>query len=161
MIQVNLSNYCHKVKSISERRIKIHCRVGNRQDVNTLKLWSTARQEQRRQPWVCGAEEGWPQKAAEAAFCRPCRGLNRPTHGSRRGLGSVAPPALFCWLTTKPITMPPTEEFPYGQLIGGGPQPARATWLEGIADADRLELKMNGLAGNRLHAVTLKPLLKV
>jgi hypothetical protein len=53
------------------------------------------------------------------------------------------------------------DEFPYGQLIGGGPQLTRATWVEGIANANQLELKMSDLAGNGLHAVTLKPLLKV
>ena len=63
--------------------------------------------------------------------------------------------------THQPAWLPPTEEFPYGQLIGGGPQPTRATWVEGFADATQLELKMTDLAGNRLHAVTLKPLLKV
>ena len=61
--------------------------------------------------------------------------------------------------THQPAWLPPTEEFPYGQLIGGGPQPARATWVEGFADSSQLELKVTNLAGEALHAVTLEPLL--
>ena len=54
--------------------------------------------------------------------------------------------------------LPPTAEFPYGQLIGGGPQLARATWTEGVADATQFRLKVTNLDGKLLHEVTLKPL---
>lgn len=54
--------------------------------------------------------------------------------------------------------LPPTEEFPYGQLVGGGPQWARATWIEGVADLDQLRFKTTNLEGKVLHDVTLKPL---
>lgn len=63
--------------------------------------------------------------------------------------------------THQPAWLPPTEEFPYGQLIGGAPQLAWATWVEGIASASQLELKVTNLAGHVLHAVTVKPLLKI
>jgi len=53
--------------------------------------------------------------------------------------------------------LPPTAEFPYGQLIGGGPQLARATWTEGVADATQLRLRVTNLGGKLLHEVTLKP----
>jgi len=53
--------------------------------------------------------------------------------------------------------LPPTREFPYGQLIGGGPQKERATWTEGVADPEQLRLKVVNLAGKVLHDVTLKP----
>ena len=54
--------------------------------------------------------------------------------------------------------LPPTVEFPYGQLIGGGPKLEQATWTDGVADATQLHLKVTNLAGNILHDVTLKPL---
>jgi len=60
--------------------------------------------------------------------------------------------------THQPHWMPPTEEFPYGQLIGGGPQLDRATWIEGKADADRLRLKMSQLDGSIVHDISLQPL---
>lgn len=60
--------------------------------------------------------------------------------------------------THEPYWLPPGEEFPYGQLIGGGPQLARATWTEGVADATQLRLKVMNLSGMPLHEVTLKPL---
>ena len=36
----------------------------------------------------------------------------------------------------------PTEEFPYGQLIGGGPKLPQATWTEGSADASQWNARM-------------------
>ncbi len=59
--------------------------------------------------------------------------------------------------THQPAWLPPTEAFPYGQLVGGGPQPARATWTEGVADATQLRLKMTRLNGEVVHEVSLKP----
>lgn len=54
--------------------------------------------------------------------------------------------------------LPPTEQFPYGQVTGGGPQPDRATWTEGVADASQLRLKVTNLGGTTLHDLTFKPL---
>ena len=59
--------------------------------------------------------------------------------------------------THEPAWLPPTKEFPYGQLIGGGPQLERATWTEGVADATQLRFKVTNLDGKTLHDVTLKP----
>lgn len=53
--------------------------------------------------------------------------------------------------------LPPTAEFPYGQLIGGGPKLEQATWTDGVADAKQLRFKVTNLAGKILHDVTLKP----
>lgn len=66
--------------------------------------------------------------------------------------------AILSGHTHQPAWLPPTEDFPYGQLIGGGPQPARATWTEGSADAIQLRLKMSRLNGEVVHEVSLKPL---
>jgi hypothetical protein len=60
--------------------------------------------------------------------------------------------------THESFWMPPTTEFPYGQLTGGGPQLPRATWTEGIADARQLRFKVTNLSGSVLHDITLKPL---
>jgi len=54
--------------------------------------------------------------------------------------------------------LPPTKEFPYGQLTGGGPKLPQATWTEGIADASRLRLKVTDLEGKILQDLALPPL---
>ena len=53
--------------------------------------------------------------------------------------------------------MPPTEAFPYGQLIGGGPKLNQATWTEGQADASQLRLKVSNLKGDALHEIQILP----
>ncbi len=53
--------------------------------------------------------------------------------------------------------MPPTPEFPYGQLTGGGPQPRSATWITGHADADRLKLEVHNLDDEVIREITLRP----
>lgn len=60
--------------------------------------------------------------------------------------------------THQPHWMPPSGEFPYGQLIGGGPQPERATWTEGQATSRELRFKMSDLKGKILHEIALTPL---
>ncbi|MEI2724787.1 MAG: metallophosphoesterase [Verrucomicrobiota bacterium] len=60
--------------------------------------------------------------------------------------------------THQPTWLPPTDEFPYGQLIGGGPQLPQATWTEGVADARQFRLKVRNLEGKTLHDVTFTPL---
>ena len=54
--------------------------------------------------------------------------------------------------------MPPTDAFPYGQLIGGGPKLHQATWIDGQADASALRLRVNNLEGEVLHDVEISPL---
>ncbi len=77
--------------------------------------------------------------------------------------------ALVAWKTQVIISghthqthwMPPTAEFPYGQLIGGGPatRGARAaTWMDGRADARRLQLVVRDLDRRVIHDVELPPL---
>jgi len=53
--------------------------------------------------------------------------------------------------------LPPTAKFPYGQLVGGGPQLQQATWTEGIADGKKLQLKVTNLERKVLHDVAFKP----
>ena len=54
--------------------------------------------------------------------------------------------------------LPAGDGFSYGQLVGGGPQPERATWIEGRADASSLVLTSRGLDRREIHRVELKPL---
>lgn len=65
--------------------------------------------------------------------------------------------------THLPAWLPPTEEFPYGQLIAGGSDedvnsPEAATWIEGIASGNELVLSMRTLDGAQVHRVVLDPL---
>jgi hypothetical protein len=74
--------------------------------------------------------------------------------------------ALVAWKTQVVVSghmhqtawIPGTADFPYGQLVGGGPQPERATWIEGKADATALRFVMKGLDGKVIETVEFKPL---
>lgn len=50
-----------------------------------------------------------------------------------------------------------TPEFPYAQLVGGGPQLERATLILGEADADGLRLVTRDMAGTVLREVRFPP----
>lgn len=86
------------------------------------------------------------------------RGFDRHSGRSRAAWHD----SLVAWKTQVVISghthrttwMPPTDEFPYAQLIGGGPQPASATWMEGKAGADRLHIVVHDLAGEVKHDLT-------
>jgi hypothetical protein len=52
--------------------------------------------------------------------------------------------------------MPTKEGQPLAQLIGGGPQPRSATFIQGTATRDTLTLKMTKLDGTILHTVEFK-----
>lgn len=54
--------------------------------------------------------------------------------------------------------LPATSEFPYGQLVGGGPRLEAATWMAGSADARQLTIRVNDLQGRVLTTVSLPPL---
>ncbi|KRC60956.1 hypothetical protein ASE14_08355 [Agromyces sp. Root81] len=59
--------------------------------------------------------------------------------------------------------LPATEEFPYAQLISGGPDADTASdeaaaWIDGAASSDELVLTMRDLGGTVLHEVRLAPL---
>ena len=74
--------------------------------------------------------------------------------------------ALVAWKTQVVISghthqtawLPGTAEFPYAQLVGGGPQPERATWIEGKADANALTFVMKNLEGKVIEQVEFKPI---
>lgn len=54
--------------------------------------------------------------------------------------------------------MEATKEFPYAQLIGGGPKPEVATFLTGEANAERLRLTLHALDQTVLMEQVFKPL---
>ncbi|HVM47146.1 MAG TPA: FN3 domain-containing metallophosphoesterase family protein [Candidatus Acidoferrum sp.] len=60
--------------------------------------------------------------------------------------------------THKAAWLPPTTGFPYGQLVGGGPKLQEATWMEGLADVSRLQLRLHNLEGSIVQDITLSPL---
>ncbi|EIP96699.1 putative phosphohydrolase [Opitutaceae bacterium TAV1] len=58
--------------------------------------------------------------------------------------------------------LPPAREFPYGQLVGGGPRMERATLIRVHASPERLNLQMARLQdGAPLQDLNFKPLAKV
>jgi hypothetical protein len=54
--------------------------------------------------------------------------------------------------------LPPTEEWPYGQLVGGGPQLNSATWMHGKADSRALQIRVMDLDGAVRHEVEFAPI---
>lgn len=54
--------------------------------------------------------------------------------------------------------MEATKDFPYAQLVGGGPKPEVATFMEAHADATRLQITMKSLAGKVVQQPVIKPL---
>ena len=54
--------------------------------------------------------------------------------------------------------IPPAPQFPYAQMVGGGPKPETATWIEAHADAARLQLTMRNLTGAVLHQHEFRPI---
>lgn len=59
--------------------------------------------------------------------------------------------------THRPAWIPGNVDFPYGQMVGGGPQPDRATWIEGKADAKGLVLEMKNLEGKTVQRAEFAP----
>ncbi len=54
--------------------------------------------------------------------------------------------------------LPANKEFPYAQLVGGGPLPAAATWIEGKADDKSLAFVMRNIDGKVIEKVEFAPL---
>ncbi len=54
--------------------------------------------------------------------------------------------------------MDASKDFPYAQLVGGGPKPEAATYTEAHADGERLQLITRDLGGKVLHQHEFKPL---
>jgi 3',5'-cyclic AMP phosphodiesterase CpdA len=54
--------------------------------------------------------------------------------------------------------LPATEQFPYGQLIGGGPQKKAATWMHAEFQSHSGKITVQNLEGKTLHEVNLEAL---
>jgi hypothetical protein len=64
--------------------------------------------------------------------------------------------------THAPAWLEPTDEFPYGQLVSGGPDADSASdeaalWIEGAASASELVLTLRDLAGDPVREIRLPP----
>lgn len=60
--------------------------------------------------------------------------------------------------THQAALIPANKEFPYVQLVGGGPKPDIATWIEGKADKAGLTLIMKNLQGEIVQQVKFEPI---
>lgn len=60
--------------------------------------------------------------------------------------------------THRPALIAANAEFPYDQLVGGGPQADGATLISGTADANELRLTCRLLGGATVHEAAFKPL---
>lgn len=56
--------------------------------------------------------------------------------------------------------IPANDEFPYAQIVGGGPKLNNASMIEGKADEESLVIKVADVEGRKLEEVTFKPLAK-
>jgi hypothetical protein len=59
--------------------------------------------------------------------------------------------------THRSAWLPASTEFPYGQLVGGGPAAETATWIRAAADAQRMTFEVHNLAGAVIETVTFDP----
>ena len=53
--------------------------------------------------------------------------------------------------------LPPNENFPYAQMVSGGPETRGARWIDGKADASGLKLTMRDLAGKTIREQIIAP----
>lgn len=54
--------------------------------------------------------------------------------------------------------IPASDQFPYGQLTGGGPKLSQATWIEGVANGHSLTIETHPLSGGQSHTIRFDPL---
>ncbi len=122
-----------------------------------------ARPEFRDAPYrvaFCHIPLRWTQEVADAGYEKG--GYDAFSRFSREAWHD----ALVAWKaqvivsghTHRPAWIPGTAEFPYAQLVGGGPQPERATWIEGRADGNALVFEMRNLKGEVIEKAEFKPL---
>lgn len=91
-----------------------------------------------------------------------CDGYDRFSAGSR----ALWHDLLVAWRTQVVVSghthrstwIPPTADWPYAQLVGGGPELERASWIEVTADGAALRLCQRNLAGEILHDLNFSPL---
>lgn len=66
--------------------------------------------------------------------------------------------AILSGHTHKPALLKASKEFPYAQLVGGGPKLDQATLITCKADAQQLVIHSESLKGETVHKLTLTPL---
>ncbi|HBJ35784.1 MAG TPA: hypothetical protein DDZ51_13770 [Planctomycetaceae bacterium] len=54
--------------------------------------------------------------------------------------------------------IPANDRFPYGQLTGGGPKMAQATWIEAVANAESLAIETHQVGGGQSQVIRFDPI---
>ena len=54
--------------------------------------------------------------------------------------------------------VPANEQFPYAQIVGGGPRPISATWMEVNPDAKKLIVSVKNLDAKEVERAEFPPL---
>ncbi|HYG34032.1 MAG TPA: metallophosphoesterase [Clostridia bacterium] len=70
----------------------------------------------------------------------------------RWGVQAIVSGHMHSW-----ACLPPTTEFPYAQIVGGGPTLQNAVLIRGKATANELKLVIHGLDGKELHTSVFAP----
>ncbi len=84
-------------------------------------------------------------------FARECR------NSWHEALASWGAQVVISGHTHRDAWIPANNDFPYAQMVSGGPKPDAARWIEGTADAEGLKLVMRDLAGKVIHEAVFKP----
>jgi predicted phosphodiesterase len=66
--------------------------------------------------------------------------------------------AIISGHTHEAAVLPANSDFPYAQVVGGGPKPKEATWMEGVAEKRGFTLRVVSLEGEELHRLELGPI---
>ncbi len=66
--------------------------------------------------------------------------------------------AIISGHTHRPTLIPANKDFPYAQLVGGGPKLSQATLIQGTAKGNKLSLISKDLEGNTKHEISFKGL---
>jgi hypothetical protein len=82
-------------------------------------------------------------------YSKPCREAWAPI------LAEAGAQLVISGHTHNHAWMPAGANQPLGQLVGGGPQPQHATFIEGHVTRDRLAIVVRDLAGKELHNVEI------
>ncbi len=93
----------------------------------------------------------WTDEGADAGYDYFSKRSRDHWHGPLAEWGAQV---VVAGHTHRPGWFEAGDGFPYAQLVGGGPQPGGATWIEGVADDAGLRLTMRRLDGGVVREVT-------
>jgi acid phosphatase type 7 len=105
--------------------------------------------------WEAEVPERWPSIWGEGIKGWICEDGHKKWHDL---LVQAGVQLVISGHTHRQAYFPPNSNRPYGQLIGGGPQPERAACITGHADRNQLTVKMNNLDGDLLEELRFEPI---